>query len=176
MGVDKSELEIDGVGIAERICSELTTRAIPVTVLGHKPIDGCKHIPDKEEFQGPLLALSRFHPSRQFCFVSSCDMPGFDGSVVELFRDQIESFEAAIPMLNDRLQPLCALYAVTAWPPLLNLAEGGERRIMRWVDDVCIKVIGEEALLAAGIETWACMNVNTGEEMNEFLQRRSTRR
>lgn len=173
MGMDKSELTVDGVSLVGHIVSELSSRSIPITVLGKKAVDLCRHIPDDHEFQGPLLALSRFTPTRPFCFVASCDMPGFDGALIGVLRSSIHGHDAVIPSVDGRLQPLCALYAAHAWTSMRALVDSDERRIMKWVASLSIETADEEALAEAGIHADACSNVNTKEELNEFLQRRS---
>lgn len=176
MGRDKSELVVDGTPMAERIAAELAEHGLSVTVLGTKPIQGCHFVGDEAAYQGPLFALARFTPGCPLCFVASCDMPGFDASLIVSLKDRIEGFDAVIPMVDGRLQPLCALYASRSWTALRELALLGERRLMRWIDSLNIAVFEEPSFHAAGLRAENYANVNTEEEMNEFFQRRSARR
>lgn len=176
MGSDKSELLVEGVSTSNRIVNELASRSIPITILGRKPIDGCRFLPDEVHFQGPLHALSRHTAILPYCFVSSCDMPGFDGNAVAFFHSQIKGYQAVIPKVGDKLQPLCALYGASAWPPLRQLASGGERRIMKWIDELIVRIVDANDMQEAGIRPEACTNINTKEELNEFLHRRTAGR
>ena len=134
MGQDKAKLLVDGEPQAERIARLLVDAGIPVTVCGRQPIAGCAFLKDAEEFSGPLVALSRFDPTKGFVFVVSCDLPGFDVEVVRALALQISDKGAAIPACEGRLQPLCALYRPESLAVAREIARGGERRVMRWIE------------------------------------------
>ena len=74
MGFDKASIAIDGVPQADRIVRQFLAAGLPVTVLGRQPINGAAFLPDEEMFGGPIAALTRFVPSAEFVFVSSCDL------------------------------------------------------------------------------------------------------
>ena len=78
MGVDKAALTVGGMPLGEKIARELAKTCDRVTVLGKHPIPGLEFLADEGDYEGPLLALSRFKPTRQHVFVASCDLPLFD--------------------------------------------------------------------------------------------------
>lgn len=129
MGRDKAAIPIDGVPMGERIARELARVCEPVTVVGRSAIEGFAFLEDEEEFAGPLVALSRVRPVAEFVFVASCDLPLFDASVVEELAVRIGDADAAIPVVDGRLQPLCALYRASAFGRI----SPGQRRVMAWL-------------------------------------------
>jgi molybdopterin-guanine dinucleotide biosynthesis protein A len=159
MGEDKAGLAVGGEALGARIARELKAVCRQVTVLGREPIEGCRSLLDEDEFQGPLRALSRFEPESDFVFVCSCDLPLFRRDVVRRLREKIEDRQACIPVLNDRLQPLCALYRSDAIMEARKLDADGERRIMKWIATLDYNEVslGDEV-----------RNVNTQEELREL--------
>jgi molybdenum cofactor guanylyltransferase len=124
-------------------------------------IEGYAFLADEADYQGPLVALSRFSASAVLVFIASCDLPAFDASVFEVLLDQIGAHEAAIPVQGERLQPLCALYRAEALGKARTLVANGENRVMRWIDDLDVAIVPAEQLPNPG----AIRNVNTPEEL-----------
>ena len=91
-------------------------------------------------------------------------------------QSDIDHGYAAMPILGQRLQPLCGLYRAETWALLHEQVGAGERRMMRWVNRLDVVAVDTDDFLRAGIPPDACCNVNTREELNEFLQRRSAGR
>lgn len=130
MGSDKATLLVKGQPMAVRIAHELLGAGLPVTVLGREPLPGCAFIEDAEEYQGPLSALRRFVPSEDVVFVASCDMPLFRAEVVTQLQSALGKREAALPILDDRRQPLCGLYRASAFDKMLDLSS---QRMIDWI-------------------------------------------
>lgn len=166
MGTDKASLNINGVPQAERMVGALTNSGYSVTVIGRAPIEGAQFIQDASEFPGPLVALSAFQPKSEKVMILSCDIPYFESEIVE-FLDQClgEDFDAAIPEIGCRLQPLLGLYRVQCFAMLNRLVASGERKMMSWVDSLQMQVITEKEITSAGIDLQSLRSVNTPEEL-----------
>ncbi len=163
MGTDKASLLVHGVPMAERIARELAKACDPVTVIGRSSLPGYLFLEDKDEFAGPLAALAAFTPTRPLVFIASCDLPRFNAQLIEELEEALDDADAAIPSVEGRLQPLCALYRAEALTRARALAEQGEKRVMRWVDTLRVKTVepkNEEALRSA----------NTPEELRALLE------
>lgn len=162
MGEDKAKIVVQGEPLANRIARLLAEAGLRVTVCGREPIDGFPFIPDREEFAGPLAALAGFRPADGLVFVASCDLPGFDASLVGFLEARLGSHDACFPALDGRLQPLCGLYRASALEKARELAEAGEKRIMRWIE-------GLDCAVAEGVDPSWIANVNTPEDLRSSL-------
>src|SRR5579862_4903187 len=158
MGADKAGITVQREPLAARIARLLAERGVPVTVCGRDPIEGHGFMRDAEEYAGPLVALAGFVPSHEFVFVVSCDLPRFETAVVDLLLARIGSQDAAIPIVGDRAQPLCALYRAQSLTIAGSLVQSGERRVMSWVGRLDLVLVPE-------IEPAWVANVNTPEEL-----------
>ena len=158
MGQDKSKMLVQGEPLGARIARLLVWAGYPVTVCGREPLAGHSFLADASEFAGPLVALSQFRATREFVFVVSCDLPGFDPRIVGRLADELGGKDAVIPSREGRLQPLCALYRSTAFPIAAELVGKGEQRIFAWVDRLRVREVDDLA------GDWI-RNVNTPEEL-----------
>lgn len=133
MGRDKGSLTVSGVPIAERIAQEIAAVCAPVTVIGNREVGGFRFVLDDRLYEGPLYALSRFHPEKTMTFVTSCDMPHFKSDVIAELARHIGDADVAAPLLGGRIQPLCAIYRSSRLVSCRKPIEFGERRLMEWV-------------------------------------------
>lgn len=133
MGRDKGSLTVSGVPIAERIAQEIAAVCEPVTVIGNQEVVGFRFVLDDRLYEGPLYALSRFHPEKERTFVASCDMPQFQSEVVAELARHMGDADVAAPLLGGRIQPLCAIYRSSRLVSCRKHIELGERRLMEWV-------------------------------------------
>lgn len=166
MGQDKSKLSIDGVPQGERIVRQFLDAEIPVTVLGREAIDGANFQADKEEFGGPISALSAFTPKSDLVFVASCDLPRFDIGFVKLLVDKIGSAKACAPKVDGFRQPLCALYRNEAFAKLSALTD---QCAMGWLDALETVILSEDDLVRADIDPSVTRGANTPDELRAVL-------
>lgn len=171
MGVNKANILIDGVALAERIATELSKVTKKIIVLGREPIQGYDFLLDNEEFAGPLSALANFSPKEKYVFVASCDLPFFNSSIVGFFRENINNYDAVIPKCQDKLQPLCALYRTDSWKILKKLKSQNQSRIMLWVNELKVREISEQEMTSANIDPKIPLNINSQEDFQKFFGR-----
>ena len=135
MGTDKALLKFDGQTFIERIATELSEVTNSIALVGriNENFDlTLPVVPDVYERWG---ALGGIHGALAACqspwaLVVACDLPFVNRSLFAHLAKLREDFDAVAPIqVDDRPQPLCALYART---PCLSRAEhlikSGERK------------------------------------------------
>lgn len=172
MGSDKARLNINGEQLLRRTATELASIGLPVTILGGDPLPPYSHVADRTQFAGPLAALAAFVPSRKLVFVASCDMPAFSGSVATMVLNVLAAeprAEAAVPVVSEFRQPLCAAYRPSAFQKCKALHESGIERLMLWLRELDVLEISETQFFARGINLSNLQSVNTPEQLQQFL-------
>ena len=164
MGTDKASLIVEGEPLGRRIATRLSSRVERLTVLGRAPLPGYDFLEDAQDYAGPLKALSRFRPSAEFVFLASCDLVRFEAELVDELRSLIGAHQAAVPVLDEREQPLCALYRASAFDLLVDLERAGKARLMAWVDAIDTLRVDSRQLPHGA----ACTNVNTRAELESI--------
>lgn len=174
MGFDKSKLKVNGQPIAALIATSLTSAGYAVTVLGREPVAGFALQLDAAEFEGPLAALAAFEPKANTVFVAACDMPRFDPEVVPILSGVLDRFaeaEVAVPVLEGRRQPLCALYRKSAWTVLPGLLAERRRSMMAWLDAITVHEVFETEFQEGAVDPASIRSVNTPEELDDLLRK-----
>ncbi len=167
MGKDKASLTIRGESLMEKTIRELEAAGYEPVVLGGIPFLGCQHVPDRVAGSGPLTALREFTPHNGLVFVASCDLPFFSRHVPAALESLLEGHLACIPLINGRLQPLCALYQSSCWTSLVQ--EPQMIRVMQWIEGLDAVFPTEEGLEKAGANPLHLRSANTPEELQALL-------
>lgn len=162
MGRDKAAILVNGEPMIERLVRLLTSAGYLCTVLGPQGTA------DREPGSGPLRALADFSPSAPWVFVCACDLPRFDPAAVGYLRSKADGFDAVIPVLGGKPQPLAALYSATAVQAVKSLDQN-ERRIMAWTQLLHAKMIEEAEMTRDDMSPKFLTSANTREEWQRLL-------
>lgn len=170
MGVDKASIELNGVSQAQRIVDQLSVAGYPVTVIGREPVGEARFLQDACEFPGPLVALNGFRPRQSKVMVLSCDIPLFQTGIIRFLDEHLdEPFDAALPEIDGRVQPLLGLYRARCWEQLSRHVIIKERRMMAWIETLGIRIVAEQEIVHAGIDKFTLMSANSPQELQQLL-------
>ena len=99
-------------------------------------------------------------------FVISCDLFRFNSSIFNLLEDCIEGFDAVIPVVGDRDQYLCALYAKSFFESAEAASEADKNPSIKSIlGGLRVCRVGEEKLRSAGIDPLSLLGANSPEEL-----------
>jgi molybdopterin-guanine dinucleotide biosynthesis protein A len=115
---DKATIDFGGVGLAVRVARALAQIAYPVLAVGTEAGTGLETVEDPRE--GPLKAFvagadalrARGHEGP--ILLCACDIPFVEPALLDHIAASIEGYDAAIPIVREREQPLAACYAPSA--------------------------------------------------------------
>ena len=96
--------------------------------------DKTRFIFDETHERGPLEGLRRalLKSKNETLFVCACDMPFVKKSFVDFLALFLCSdYDCYVPTMDDRPEPLCAIYNKNALPAVEGLLKNGERKITR---------------------------------------------
>lgn len=170
MGSDKSKMLVGGVPAAIRLARELRQAFGHVTVLGREPIEGYAFFEDSADYEGPLSALARFEPSADWVFVCSCDLPLATAQDFRALWSLREPGKALVPLLNGRLQPLCAFYPSSSFESFRQLSLSEVRSMMAALDSFDRIEVRETKLASKGIRPSALLGANTQDAWERLLK------
>ena len=180
MGRPKAALDFGGVPILTRIVSELKRRFAEIVVVAAPESEdslqidmpAIKVVRDETAYQGPLDALRRGLDAvtNEIAFACSCDLPLLDSDVVAAIVAMLGEFDAAIPIVGEKLQPLHAAYRKRCAIALAALAMRGERRLIAIADAVNTRRISERDLKVIDPQLRSFFNVNTLDDYQRALK------
>jgi molybdopterin-guanine dinucleotide biosynthesis protein A len=180
MGRPKAGLDFGGVPLLTRTISELNRRFAEIVVVAAPEsedslqiaLPAIKTIRDETAYQGPLDALRRGlgAVTNEIAFACSCDLPLLDSDVAAAIVAMLGDFDAAIPVVGEKLQPLHAAYRKRCASALAALAMRGESRLIAIADAVKTRRISENDLLVVDPHLRSFFNLNTPADHQRALR------
>ncbi len=139
MGQPKAALDFGGIPLLTRIVIELKWWFDEIVIVAApesigRPrieISGLKIIHDEAAFAGPLDALRRGLNAldHDVAFACSCDLPLLNSDVAADLVAMLDDFDAVIPEVGGKLQPLHAVYRKLCANSIAALEASGEKRL-----------------------------------------------
>lgn len=118
--------------------------------------------PDVYPGLGPVAGIhsALYHARHDAVFIMGCDMPFMNMDLVKFLLDGLEDYESVVPELDQRLQPLSAVYSKKCLPILTECLEHDKLKLIRIFEEFYTRVITEEQLKLFGNPREIFMNVN----------------
>ncbi|WP_057911855.1 molybdenum cofactor guanylyltransferase [Peribacillus muralis] len=150
MGENKALLTIDGDVNISTVASELKKVSQNVLVITNSFEDyrflQLPLIADLHKDQGPLggLHAGLTASNTQLQFLTACDMPFVRATAInEMISNYEPAFDAVIPEINGRIQPLFAVYHKSCLPILTDCLVKNELKMSRFLEKISVKFIKE---------------------------------
>jgi len=180
MGQPKAALDFGGIPLLTRIVIELKRRfdeivIVAAPVSAGRPrieIPGLKIVHDETAFAGPLDALRRGLDTLDHgvAFVCSCDLALLNSDVAMELIAMLDDFDAVIPEVDGKLQPLHAIYRKRCARAIETLAPSGEKRLTVASRSINARKVDEVELRKIDPELRSFFNVNTPEDYQRALK------
>jgi molybdopterin-guanine dinucleotide biosynthesis protein A len=170
MGRDKASLPWGGATLAEAVAREVAEAAGNVTLVGNPglPIAGISAIPDLYPGEGPLggILTALHHSTSEWNLVVACDMPFLSAELLTYLVERAPGRDVVIPVVEDRPEPMHAVYRRAACSEAIRQALGaGQQRMISFLDRVRVARVQETELRALDPELRSFFNTNTPEDL-----------
>jgi len=171
---DKGWREVAGVPIVSRVLAALTAVADEAIIIGDAgpPDLGLPVIPDETPGAGPLAAiLTGMKAVRaNYYLVVAWDMPFLTAGLLRYLVAACEGFDAVVPVVGGRGQPLCAVYARSCLRAINEAVTHGSGRVADFYPHVHLWRLAEGEVAHFGRPEALFFNVNTPADL-ELAQR-----
>jgi molybdopterin-guanine dinucleotide biosynthesis protein A len=177
MGQPKALLPFNGETLIARVVrtlgasfGEIVVVAAPDQELPDLP---ARLVRDQIPYQGPVggMCYGLRVVSGDPCFITACDAPFLNLQVIEAILAALENVDVAVPMWQDRLQPLHAIYRKRVRPALEKQLAAGQHRPIDLYREVATRILSEQELHKLDPEGLSFFNLNTPEDYQTALQR-----
>ena len=175
MGQDKAFLTINGVTFIDHILKVFRSVFEQIIIISNTPekyryaneivIEDI--LPEKGPMGGLYTGLYVAKYDRNF--VAACDMPFISKQLVE-YLIGIQNFDAVVPYVNGRYQPLFAVYAKKCAPLIKIQLDSGNLRISDLFHTIDMKVLNEDELLVFDRNLLSFYNANTPDDYNAIAR------
>jgi molybdopterin-guanine dinucleotide biosynthesis protein A len=172
MGRDKATLSIAGTTLIERTLAELRREFDDIVVVAAPesihaatlPALDATLIRDEVAFAGPApaLLLGLRAARHDLIFACSCDLPMLNARLAAYLCSLPEDQnDAVIPMIDDRLQVLHAVYRKRCAATLEAMLAGGGRSLREFAALLDVRSVGEQEIDRIDPELRSFFNINT---------------
>jgi molybdenum cofactor guanylyltransferase len=178
MGRDKATLLVGGRTLLECCADALRPVVVEVIVVAdiaeRLSVPGCRVVGDLYPGAGPaggiVTALDALGEGSHL--VVACDMPFLQSALLQMLLDgATEDYDAVVPWIDGRPEPLCAVYRHTCLAPFQQFLASGQRAAHRALETIRVKRADQEELRKADPRLISFTNLNTPEDANRWLDK-----
>jgi len=129
-----------------------------------------KIVIDEHEGCGPLMGLytGLKASSYDINFVTACDMPFINKTLVEMLVTKAQMYEAVVPVVGGLWEPMVAVYQKHLTAPIHENIEKGRYKMTSFFDQIKVYGIDEEQLRHVDPELKSFVNINTPNDLVQF--------
>lgn len=174
MGKDKALLPYKGKPLIQTVLERMRT-VFSKVVVSVQPDDAfgdlkADRVADHYPGSGPLGGItSVMEKGEEHIFCVACDMPFLNSGLMEYICN-LDGFDAVIPVWQDRLQVLHALYSRTMLPLFQSALQGGQLRISDAFSKANIRYISDREIRNIDPDGASFSNLNTPADYEELLR------
>lgn len=128
-------------------------------------------IKDIDPYSGPLNGIVSAHPylKSENILIVTCDTPAVNISLLKDLLKQIDSYEAVIPEIDGKYQPLNTFYKKSALEKAVEIYNQGKKSLMAWLDNLNYKTINKEYIQKFDKDLLTYKSINTPESYQWLL-------
>ncbi len=182
MGRNKALLPWHGVPLIQHIVERLTEVSRDILLVTNTPQEyaflGLPMVPDVVPHGGSLVGLysgleAIRHP---WGLVMACDVPFVNTDLLEYMLSLREGYQAVVPVIGGRHEPLHALYHKSCLPAMRRHIDAGDKRIISFYPEIEIRFLEEEEINRFDPDHLSFLNANTPGDWERILSMDGDRR
>lgn len=182
LGIDKASLKIGRTTFIEQLAHRLARLSSRVLLVGLKHPNQYNLPPEAEVLQdqypgrGPLegirvglSTLANASDAKEFAFVTSCDVPLLRLELVEFLYGNIGSAPAIVPVENERVFGMTAIYRTDLHQAIDARIARGELRVSDLATALQANIVPVADLLPVDAALDSLTNINSAEDYLALL-------
>ena len=173
MGADKAFLALGGEPVLVQLARRLAPLCSGGVMVVRREDQELPELPEGTRVEVDLLpdhaALGGLYTgltlaSTPAIFLAACDMPLLSAKLVAWLRDLPTNADVVVPVRDQRLEPLHALYGTGCLAPIKAAMESGELRMDSWLGSVQVERVEESRWRQQHPSGHSFLNVNRVED------------
>jgi molybdopterin-guanine dinucleotide biosynthesis protein A len=121
--------------------------------------------------QGPLggIYTALLFSPHEWVFTKATDMPFLAVELAKMMLALRGGFDVVVPLLNDRVEPMLAIYSRRCLPSVAATLELGEKKVTSFYRKVRVRELPEEEWRRVDPDGLSFKNINTPENLEELV-------
>jgi len=186
MGRPKEALVLGDNTLLGRAVDTLLACSFPVVVVAGSSSQGLPPLSleaevtfDEDQDAGPLVGLlaglRAVGPRCNAVFVTGCDSPFLSAQAVDWLASQLGDHEVVMPRVDDRLQPLAAVYRTSILPEIEAMIREGIRTPRTIAERCETRILTSAEIDAFDPNHRFLQNINTPDDYRSILSQLDSR-
>lgn len=105
-----------------------------------------------------------------WAFFCACDMPFINEDLVRYIAGVRDGFDAVVPKVDWKIEPLHALYSKNCLPAIKELIYKKEYQTIKAFDNIKVRYVEEEEIKTYDPQQKAFLNVNKQDELEKIVK------
>lgn len=172
-GRTKALVELNGKPLAAHVADALSQLFEEVFLVARSPKGlgdiGQRIVLDRFDHRSSLTGIHAAldGADTDYVFISACDTPFIQPTVVNLLLDQLHTGADIIVPIRDGwyFYPLCALYSKSCLPVIDKHLNAGQLQTVAFFDEVSVAPVPLEAIMPFDPTLRSLFNINTPEDL-----------
>ena len=169
-GQDKTSATIDGESLIQRVLCRLVPLSSEIIIVTSQQdtlslsIDSsARTVPALYPEKGPLggIYTGLVASVSSYNLVVACDMPFLNIALLKYMIHVSSDFDLVVPKMEDKVEPLHAIYSKYCLSPIEHLIQKGEFKISSFFDTVRVRYIKDNEINKFDPEHLSFFNVNS---------------
>lgn len=172
MGSDKAFIHFQGKPLLEHVLERVEPLFSDVLMSVHalQPDLNHEQVVDGSEGRGPMVGIKRAleEVKTDWVFVIGCDMPFASSTLIQQLADKRESYDAVVPFVFDRPQPLFGFYHKICLIKMEARMKQGQRSMIRLLGELDTYQLSEQQVKLIDPEFKSFISLDTMEAVNNM--------
>jgi len=171
MGSDKARIVLAGKSLLEHVLEQLEPlfSDILISVREKRADIHYPQIVDKTEERGPMVGIQSVleQVKTDWVFVIACDMPFISTDLVQHLAGLRSEYDAVVPHVFDRPQPLFGFYNKTCLPMMEVRMKQGQRSMIQLLADLDAFELSEQQVRTIDPELKSLLSLDSLEDVKK---------
>ena len=176
MPVLKAFIDVEGRKIIEINLGTVKRLFEEVFIVTDRP-EACLYLGvpmlgDVYDIRGPMTGIftSLLNSSKQWVFISACDMPFLNKDLIEYMASKRDNSDAVVPVKKGNTEPLFAFYSKRLLASMEKSILADKRGIKEFLSDKRVQYIRTPEIKKRDPGARSFINLNTPEDIDLYLQ------
>ena len=175
-GSNKALANFNGTPLIERVTGVLGKIFQKLIIITNNPVEySYLNIPLHQDLVKGLGPVGGIYTGLDaldddWGFFCACDMPFVNEGLVRYITSLKNGFDAVVPKIDWKIEPLHALYSKRCLPYMKDLIYKKEYQTVKAFDNMNVRFVGEEEIKKYDPQVKTFLNVNRQDELKEILK------
>lgn len=175
-GSNKALADFNGIPLIERVIGVLKSVFTNLIIITNSPLEySYLKIPLYQDLVKGLGPVGGIYTGLDaiadgWAFFCACDMPFINRDLVRYITEVKDGFDAVVPKVDWKIEPLHALYSKRCLPAIKKLIYNEEYQTIKSFKDINVRFIEEDEIRRFDPELKTFLNVNKQDELVSILK------